>query len=152
MVADSLFEDFASADFANRKRSVAVNQQQHKLGPYNPRVPEGRFGDMRLSYSKVYSAFGNAVLTQACKTSNEHGLVFRNDAITDIYSRTPFNSKLRAWIVDEWIWQYDSEGVADLEFQDCMSLFGGFVFEVMKAQARRIGKKAKVSLSCLCVL
>ncbi|WP_229217699.1 tubulin-like doman-containing protein [Massilia forsythiae] len=62
MVADTLFEDFASADFANRKRSVAVNQQQHKLGPYNPRVPEGRFGDMRLSYSKVYSAFGQAVL------------------------------------------------------------------------------------------
>ena len=62
MVADSLFEDFASADFANRKRSVAVNQQQHKLGPYNPRVPEARFGDMRLSYSKVYSAFGQAVL------------------------------------------------------------------------------------------
>ncbi|RZA26842.1 MAG: hypothetical protein EOP92_42155, partial [Lysobacteraceae bacterium] len=50
------------ADFANRKRSVAVNQQQHKLGPYNPRVPEARFGEMRLSYSKVYSAFGQAVL------------------------------------------------------------------------------------------
>ncbi|NML61243.1 DUF4339 domain-containing protein [Massilia sp. RP-1-19] len=62
MVADTLFEDFASADFANRKRSVAVNQQQHKLGPYNPRVPEQRFGAMRLSYSKVYSAFGQAVL------------------------------------------------------------------------------------------
>jgi hypothetical protein len=62
MVADSLFEDFASADFANRKRSVAVNQQQHKLGPFNPRVPEQRYGDMRLSYSKVYSAFGQAVL------------------------------------------------------------------------------------------
>jgi len=62
MVADTLFEDFASADFANRKRSVAVNQQQHKLGPYNPRVPEVRFGDMRLSYSKVYSAFGQSVL------------------------------------------------------------------------------------------
>jgi hypothetical protein len=62
MVADTLFEDFASADFANRKRSVAVNQQQHKLGPYNPKVPEQRFGDMRLSYSKVYSAFGQSVL------------------------------------------------------------------------------------------
>jgi hypothetical protein len=62
MVADTLFEDFASADFANRKRSIAVNQQQHKLGPFNPRVPEPRFGDMRLSYSKVYSAFGQAVL------------------------------------------------------------------------------------------
>jgi hypothetical protein len=62
MVADTLFEDFASADFANRKRSIAVNQQQHKLGPFNLRVPEQRFGDMRLSYSKAYSAFGQAVL------------------------------------------------------------------------------------------
>jgi hypothetical protein len=62
MVADTLFEDFASADFANRKRSIAVNQQQHKLGPFNPRVPEQRFGDMRLSYSKAYSAFGQAVI------------------------------------------------------------------------------------------
>lgn len=62
MVADTLFEDFASADFANRKRSVAVNQQQHKLGPFNPPVPEQRFGDLRLSYSRVYSAFGQAVL------------------------------------------------------------------------------------------
>jgi hypothetical protein len=62
MVADSLFEDFASADFANRKRAVAVNQMQHKLGPFNPRVPAQRFGALRLSYSKAYSAFGQAVL------------------------------------------------------------------------------------------
>ncbi|MCG2583701.1 tubulin-like doman-containing protein [Massilia sp. TS11] len=62
MVADSLFEDFASADFANRKRSVAVNQQQHKLGPHNPRVPQQQFGDMRLSYARMYSAFGHSVL------------------------------------------------------------------------------------------
>jgi len=62
LVADTLFEDLASADFASRKRSVAVNQQQHKLGPFNPRVPEQRFGDMRLSYSKAYSAFGQSVL------------------------------------------------------------------------------------------
>lgn len=62
MVADSLFEDFASADFANSKRSIAVNQQQHKLGPFNPPVPKQRFGDVRLSYSRVYSAFGQSVL------------------------------------------------------------------------------------------
>ena len=36
MVADTLFEDFASADFANRKRSIAVNQQQHKIVPLQP--------------------------------------------------------------------------------------------------------------------
>lgn len=62
MLAEVLFEDFASADFANKKRSVAVNQQQHKLGPWNPRVPQDRFGAMRLSYSKAYSAFGQSIL------------------------------------------------------------------------------------------
>ena len=35
MVADALFEDFTSADFANKKRSVAVNQRQHKIMPFN---------------------------------------------------------------------------------------------------------------------
>ena len=62
MLAEVLFEDFASADFANKKRSVAVNQQQHKLGPWNPRVPQDRFGAMRLSYSKTYSALGQSIL------------------------------------------------------------------------------------------
>lgn len=62
MVADALFEDFTSADFANRKRSVAVNQQQHKILPYNPPVQESRYSGMRLSYFKGYSAFGHAML------------------------------------------------------------------------------------------
>jgi Tubulin like/GYF domain 2 len=62
MLAEVLFEDFASADFANKKRSVAVNQAQHKLGPYNPPVPEQRFGAMRLSYFKGYSALGQSIL------------------------------------------------------------------------------------------
>ncbi|MYM89796.1 DUF4339 domain-containing protein [Rugamonas sp. FT82W] len=62
MVADALFEDFASGDFARRKRSVAVNQAQHKNFLHDALVPKSRFADMRLSYSKRYSAFGQAVL------------------------------------------------------------------------------------------
>lgn len=62
MVADGLFEDFASGDFARRKRSVAVNQAQHKNFLYDALVPRNRFADMRLSYSKRYSAFGHATL------------------------------------------------------------------------------------------
>ena len=38
VVADALFEDFASADFANKKRSIAVNQRQHKIVPLSPPV------------------------------------------------------------------------------------------------------------------
>ena len=62
MVADALFENFASADFANKKRSIAVNQRQHKIVPLSPPVTVGRYGDMKLSYYKGYSAFGQAVL------------------------------------------------------------------------------------------
>ena len=62
MVADALFEDFASGDFARGKRSVAVNQAQHKNFPYDALVPKTRFADMRLSFSKRYSAIGQAVL------------------------------------------------------------------------------------------
>ena len=62
MVADTLFEDFASGDFARDKRSVAVNQAQHKNFPHDALVPKNRFADMRLSYSKRFSAFGQSVL------------------------------------------------------------------------------------------
>ncbi len=62
MVAETLFEDFRSADFANRKRSVAVNQRQHKIHMFTPPVSTGRFGDMKLNYSRAYSAFGQATL------------------------------------------------------------------------------------------
>jgi Tubulin like/GYF domain 2 len=62
MVADALFEDFASGDFARRKRSVAVNQAQHKNFLHDALVPRNRFADMRLSYSKRFSAFGQSVL------------------------------------------------------------------------------------------
>lgn len=62
MVADTLFEDFVSGDFARKKRSVAVNQAQHKNFPHDALVPKNRFPDMRLSYSKRFSAFGQAVL------------------------------------------------------------------------------------------
>jgi len=62
MVADALFEDFASGDFARRKRSVAVNQAQHKNFLFDALVPKNRFPDMRLSLAKRYSAMGQAVL------------------------------------------------------------------------------------------
>lgn len=62
MVADALFEDFASGDFARRKRSVAVNQAQHKNFLHDALVPKNRFADMRLSFSKRFSAMGQAVL------------------------------------------------------------------------------------------
>jgi hypothetical protein len=61
MVADALFEDFANADFAAKKRSIAVNQQKHKGLPYHPPIPEG-YGELKLRYFMGYSSFGQSIL------------------------------------------------------------------------------------------
>lgn len=71
MVADALFEDFASGDFARRKRSVAVNQAQHKNFLHDALVPKNRFPDMRLSFAKRYSSMGQAVLDTRQESQRE---------------------------------------------------------------------------------
>lgn len=61
MIADILFEDFGSSEFARKKRSVSVNQEQHKMRMFHP--PIG--GDDRhnvLAYSKGYSAVGQSIV------------------------------------------------------------------------------------------
>jgi hypothetical protein len=62
MVADSLFEDFSTAEFANKKRSISVNQNQHKITPYVSRVDKKTYGDMKLTFSRGYSTFGQATI------------------------------------------------------------------------------------------
>lgn len=61
MVADVLFEDFSSMEFANNKRSVAVNQMKHKMLPYWPKLAQ-EYSQMNLSYCMGYSSFGQAIL------------------------------------------------------------------------------------------
>lgn len=62
MAADVLFEDFSTADFANKKRSIAVNQNQHKVVPYTSRIDRSKYGDLKLTFSRAYSAFGQSVI------------------------------------------------------------------------------------------
>ena len=62
LAADVLFEDFSTAEFANKKRSIAVNQAQHKVMPHATRVDQEKYGDLKLTFSRSYSAFGQAVL------------------------------------------------------------------------------------------
>lgn len=62
MAADALFEDFSTADFANRKRSISVNQNQHKVLPYETPLPRDTYGDMKLSFSRAYSSFGQSTI------------------------------------------------------------------------------------------
>ncbi len=63
MAADSLFIDFMSEEFANRKRSISVNQKQHKIKPYLPPINQRKYGDTRFSFRQSYSAFGLSILT-----------------------------------------------------------------------------------------
>jgi hypothetical protein len=62
MVADALFEDFSTAEFANKKRSISVNQNQHKTTPFISRVDRNTYGDMKLTYSRAYSSFGQSII------------------------------------------------------------------------------------------
>jgi len=62
MLADALFEDFSTAEFANKKRSISVNQSQHKTSPYHSLVVTDMYGDMKLSFSRGYSSFGQAII------------------------------------------------------------------------------------------
>ncbi len=62
MTADALFEDFSTAEFANKKRSISVNQKQHKSVPYLSLVDRKTYGDMKLTFSRGYSSFGQATI------------------------------------------------------------------------------------------
>ncbi|KAK5122554.1 hypothetical protein LTR85_003817 [Meristemomyces frigidus] len=114
---------------------------------------EGDAGDIFGSVLECYCLaqtlqapeFANSVLAQACAVSAKHGLVFRNGVINEMYKRTSSGCALRRWIVDEWVWQYDSEAVGsgELDWEGNCDLCNGFLFEVVVAQARRIGRRAK---------
>ena len=61
MAADILFEDFGTSEFAATKRSIAVNQAQHKLDNYEPPLP-AHLGRQSLRYSQLFSSFGQATI------------------------------------------------------------------------------------------
>lgn len=62
MIADALFEDFSTAEFANKKRSISVNQNQYKIVPYEPALPQETYGDMKFTFSRGYSSFGQSTI------------------------------------------------------------------------------------------
>jgi hypothetical protein len=70
MTADVLFENFGSGEFASIKRSISVNQKQHKILPYRPEMGADFVG-RPLAYSKVYSSFGQATLLTRTETDKE---------------------------------------------------------------------------------
>ncbi|WP_457104961.1 tubulin-like doman-containing protein [Methylobacterium sp. P5_C11] len=60
MIADVLFEDFGNSEFAGRKRSIGVNQTQHKMRKWAPPGPDGTLRTALFALN--YSALGQAVL------------------------------------------------------------------------------------------
>ena len=61
MLADVLSEDFASSEFARRKRSISVNKQQYKSPKFYPPVP-AEVGARAIAYSRGFSALGQTIL------------------------------------------------------------------------------------------
>ncbi len=62
MLSDVLFTDFTSQDFANKKRSIAVNQNQFKIRNYIVGLPQDYGDDIQLTFPCAYSSVGQAVL------------------------------------------------------------------------------------------
>lgn len=72
MLASSLFDDLGSTGDSGRyKRSVAVNQAQHKNFLHKVLLPTARFSGVNLSYSKSYSSLGYSVLDTKQDLKNE---------------------------------------------------------------------------------
>jgi hypothetical protein len=61
MIADILFEDFGSSDFAGRKRSVAVNKQQHKATMFRPPLGDGNHHGP-MAFAQGFSAVGQSIV------------------------------------------------------------------------------------------
>lgn len=61
MAADILFEDFGSSDFAQKKRSVSVNQEEKKAGSFFPKLPP-ELGQKAVAFSKSFSSIGQCTV------------------------------------------------------------------------------------------
>lgn len=62
MIADILFEDFGSGEFASRKRSISVNQQQFKTSLWHPALGGDDRRQSGLAFAKNYSAVGQSTI------------------------------------------------------------------------------------------
>jgi len=80
MLADTLFEDLSNGQFADSKRSVAVNQQNHKSGGYRPNLGSS-LGESPLYYEKIYSTLGQATIDTQARANMD---IARNRACTEM--------------------------------------------------------------------
>ena len=62
IAAGVLVEGLFNTEFANRRHRLSFLQRQHKVMPYATRVDREKYGDLKLPFSRSYSAFGQAIL------------------------------------------------------------------------------------------
>jgi len=79
MLADALFEDFSTADFACSRSiyHLSAVKQWHKTEPYDSLVDQKKYGDMRLSFSRDYSSFGQATIDTHLE-QKKNGVLYRH--------------------------------------------------------------------------
>lgn len=99
MVADILFEDFGASEFARRKRSVAVNQQRHKLGPYVPNLPD--WLKEGIYYSKAYSTIGQSTVSSKASIQIEEHLARNNAAMVRAFFGMALSDQARLATTEE---------------------------------------------------
>jgi hypothetical protein len=84
MVADILFEDFTSAEFAGWKRQITVNQSKFKIEPFAPDV-DAKYGSMKLIYSKAYSSFGQSIIDTQLEQKRDEVVCSQVNAMLKIF-------------------------------------------------------------------
>ncbi len=124
MVADTLFEDFSTSVFANRKRSVSVNQNHYKIVPYEMRLPKEAYGDMSITFSRAYSTFGQAIIDTHLEQKKNvvlyrqvNGMLkaFFGVALDDPRSNTPTDSERDELMASRMHLAVDNE-IVDYDF------------------------------------
>ena len=84
MAADILFEDFGASEFAAAKRSIAVNQAQHKIDNYEPPLP-AHLGRQSLRYSQLFSSFGQATIDTKSRVAVDAAAAVASKAMLKAY-------------------------------------------------------------------
>ncbi|MDE1567855.1 tubulin-like doman-containing protein [Aquabacter sp. P-9] len=99
MVADILFEEFGSSEFARRKSSVSVNQKQHMITNWFPDLPA--WLDKGLSYSTAYSAVGQSTVMSKASIQVEEYLARNNAAMVRTFFGLSLNDQQKLATTDD---------------------------------------------------
>lgn len=94
MVADTLFEDFNPSEFSSRKSRISINMMQWKIVPFSPPIDGRKYGEMKMMYSKAYSAFGQSIInTQLVQQLSEITRGQVNETLLTMLEKMPASER-----------------------------------------------------------